>query len=120
MFGKMLKKAPFMLHVDAPHIVDDKRNPVSRVEDSDTTTSNDHVACNALRILQLLSSLDIPDLDKVVRTQPLLLLADIQEVNARIDFLFNLCQESKPFQINRVNSPEYSILHERSDSSSSK
>ena len=120
MFGKMLKKAPFMLHLDASSTVEEKRNAISRVEHRDTATSSDHIACNALRILQLLSSLDLPDLDKVVRTQPLLLLADIQEVNARVDFLFTLCHEIKPFQLNRASPPELSSLHDRVDSSSSK
>ena len=118
LFGKMLKKAPYMLHVDAPHIVGEKRNPVSRVEDYDTTATSDHVACNALKVLQLLSSLDLPDLDKVVRTQPLLLLADIQEVNARVDFLFNLCRDSKPSQVSRANPLDNYALQERVDSSS--
>ena len=119
MFGKMLKKAPYMLHLDSPSTAEEKRNAISRVEQRNTATSSNHIACNALRILQLLSSLDLPDLDKVVRTQPLLLLADIQEVNARIDFLFALCNEIKPFQVNRASPPEYTSLHERVDSSSS-
>jgi hypothetical protein len=113
----MLKKAPYMLHVDAPHTAGEKRSPVSRVEDYDT--DKDHVACNALKVLQLLSSLDLPDLDKVVRTQPLLLLADIQEVNARVDFLFNLCRDSKPSQVGRASPLENSAINERVDSSSS-
>ena len=113
----MLKKAPYMLHVDAPYTAGEKRSPVSRVEDYDT--DRDHVACNALKVLQLLSSLDLPDLDKVVRTQPLLLLADIQEVNARVDFLFNLCRDSKPSQVGRASPLENYALNERADSSSS-
>lgn len=106
-----------MLHVDAPHTAGEKRSPVSRVEDYDA--DSDHVACNALKVLQLLSSLDLPDLDKVVRTQPLLLLSDIQEVNARVDFLFNLCRDSKPSQVTRANLLDSSALNERVDSSSS-
>jgi hypothetical protein len=113
----MLKKAPYMLHVDAPHIAGEKRSPVSRIEDYDT--DSDHVACNALMVLQLLSSLDLPDLDKVVRTQPLLLLADIQEVNARVDFLVNLCRDSKPSQVSRANLLDNSAHNDRVDSSSS-
>lgn len=120
MFGKMLKKAPYMLHLDAPSTAEEKRNAMSRVEHRDTATSSDHIAFNALRILQLLSSLDLPDLDKVMRTQPLLLLADIQEVNARVDFLFTLCHETKPFQLNRASPSEHSTLHDKVDSSSSK
>jgi mTERF len=115
----MLKKAPYMLHVDAPHIAGEKRSPVSRVEDYNTAASSDRVACNALKVLQLLSSLDLPDLDKVVRTQPLLLLADIEEVNARVDFLFHLCRDSKPAQVSRANPLENPSVNERVDISRS-
>lgn len=118
MFGKMLKKAPYMLHLDAPSTAEEKRNAISRVEHRNTATSGNHIACNSLQILQLLSSLDLPDLDKVVRSQPLLLLADIQEVNARVDFLLTLCNEIKPFQLNRASPPEHTSLHEKVDSSS--
>lgn len=49
-----------------------------------------------MNVLQLLRAQNFPDLDKIVRTQPSILLVDTSEVKARADFLFNLFLENSP------------------------
>lgn len=94
MFGKMLRRAPFMFYVNAPKLQDDD---LSHVVDSDVSaTASGFVAYGALSVLQLLKSQNFPDLDKLVRTQPLILLVDTSEVKQRAEFLVNLFLENMP------------------------
>eukprot|EP00596_Hydrurales_sp_CCMP1899_P008451 CAMPEP_0119041926 /NCGR_PEP_ID=MMETSP1177-20130426/14213_1 /TAXON_ID=2985 /ORGANISM="Ochromonas sp, Strain CCMP1899" /LENGTH=640 /DNA_ID=CAMNT_0007008357 /DNA_START=219 /DNA_END=2141 /DNA_ORIENTATION=- len=94
LFGKMLKRAPFMFYVNPPKIGDDD---ISHVVSSDvSTTASGFVAYEVMNVLQLLRAQNFPDLDKIVRTQPSILLVDTTEVMARANFLFNLFAESVP------------------------
>ena len=94
LFGKMLKRAPFMFYVNPPRIGDED---LSYLVDSDvSTTASGFVAYGALKVLQLLRSQNFPDLDKLVRTQPSILLVDASEVSKRADFLVNLFLENMP------------------------
>jgi len=70
--------------VDTSHI------PVDNV----STTVSGYVVYESLRILQFLESLNIPDLDKVVRTQPKILMSTVQEVSASALFLYSLFLET--------------------------
>lgn len=94
LFGKMLKRAPFMFYVNPPKIGDDDLSYV--VESDVSATASGFVAYGALKVLQLLKAQDFPDLDKIVRTQPSILLVDASEVSLRANFLFNLFQENLP------------------------
>ena len=95
LFGKMLKKAPFMFYINPPELFDDEQH--DRPPDDDVSaTASGFVVYESLRVLQLLRALDLPDLDKIVRTQPTILLQDSAKVNRRVSFLFNLCLDSYP------------------------
>jgi hypothetical protein len=64
------------------------------------SSTEGYVCYNALRILRLLESLSLHDIDKVVRTQPLLLLDEVREVSARIIALKSIfadCEEYSRF-----------------------
>ena len=94
LFGKMLKKAPFMLYVNAPQVTDD--NFPERIHSEDSTADSGFVAYGPLYVLQLLRAQNFPDLDKIVRSQPSILLVDSTELRARINFLSNLFSENMP------------------------
>ncbi len=96
LFGKTLKKAPFMFYVNPPYLLfqdDDASIRDNNVNDVSTTAS-EFVVFDAFRVLQLLSSYDL-DMDKVVRSQPGLLLVSPDEVNRRAHFLLNLFLERR-------------------------
>ena len=95
LFGKLLRRAPFMYYLNPPQFHDvDQADDTVRNDIS--TTASGFVAYESLRVLRLLQERDFPDLDKIVRTQPSILLADTDEVRARANFLFNLFMESNP------------------------
>ena len=94
LFGKMLKRSPFMFYVNPPKISDEDLSHIVDVDVS--TTASGFVAYGALKVLQLLKAQNFPDLDKIVRTQPSLLLVDSSEVSARANFLVNLFIENTP------------------------
>jgi mTERF len=96
LFGTMLKRAPYMFYVDAPSVHDHDPGDEETVRDNISTTASGYVAYEALRALRLLQDLEFPDLDKLVRTQPTILLVDTKELNLRANFLFNLFLESIP------------------------
>ena len=88
----MLQRAPFMLYVNPPKIDDEDTSNLMENETAIPSTS--FIACGALKVLQLLKSKNLPDLDKIVRSQPTILLADPIEIDARINFLYNLFLEN--------------------------
>ena len=92
LFGKLLSKAPFMLYVNPPKIGEDDLSHLIET-DSSTSSSSGVGAHEALKILQLLKAHNFPDLDKIIRTQPTILLSDSTEINSRINFLHNLFLE---------------------------
>ena len=86
-FGKTLQKAPFMFYVNPPYLLfqdDDASIRDNNVNDVSTTAS-EFVVFDAFRVLQLLSSYNL-DMDKVVRSQPSLLVVSPDEVNRRAHF----------------------------------
>ena len=101
LFGKMLKRAPFMLYMNPPRIGDED---LSAGSEGDVSGG---VAYGALKVLQLLKAQNFPDLDKIVRTQPSILLVEALEVGARATFLSNLFLEgmSSPSSISAASSP---------------
>ena len=94
LFGKMLKRSPFMFYVNPPKISDEDLSHIVDVDVS--TTASGFVAYGALKVLRLLKAQNFPDLDKIVRTQPSLLLVESSEVSARANFLVNLFLENIP------------------------
>lgn len=83
-----------MFYVNPPRIGDDD---LSHVVDSDVSaTASGFVAYGALSVLHLLRAQNFPDLDKLVRTQPSILLVDTSEVKSRAEFLINLFLENMP------------------------
>ena len=94
-FGKTLQKAPFMFYVNPPYLLfqdDDASIRDNNVNDVSTTAS-EFVVFDAFRVLQLLSSYNL-DMDKVVRSQSLLVVSP-DEVNRRAHFLLNLFLERR-------------------------
>jgi hypothetical protein len=91
LFGKLLRRAPFMFYVNAPALNDIDNSMIP--EDASTTASG-FVAYEALKVLDLIDSICIKDMDKVVRTQPLILLESSAEVRRRINFFLNLFMET--------------------------
>jgi hypothetical protein len=67
---------------------------LSMIPGDASTTASGFVAYEALRVLDLVASLGLTDVDKVVRTQPLMLLESSAEINRRINFLLNLFLEA--------------------------
>ena len=92
LFGKMLRKAPFMLYINPPKIDDEDTSNL--IENETAIPSTSFIACGALKVLQLLKSQNFPDLDKIVRSQPTILLTDPLEISARIKFLSDMFLEN--------------------------
>lgn len=95
-FGKTLKRAPFMFYVNPPYLLfqdDDASIKETNINDVSTTAA-EFVVYEAFRVLQLLSSYGL-DMDKVVRSQPSMLLVSADEVNQRANFLLNLFLERR-------------------------
>ena len=112
LFGKMLKRSPFMFYINPPKIGDED---LSHIVKSDvSTTASGFVAYGALKVLQLLKAQNFPDLDKIVRTQPTILLVDTTEVKARANFLANLFLENMPSLIDTAakNNMDLSVSNE--------
>jgi hypothetical protein len=98
-FGKYIRRAPFMFNLNAPHILDD--GPLSSPSSSSlsssssddlqcSTTASEYVAYDALQVLDLLWDLRVGDLDKVMRTQPSLLLTEVAALKERVNYLCHL------------------------------
>lgn len=98
-FGKYIRRAPFMFNLNAPHILDDGllsspssssfSSPSSSSSDDlqCSTTASEYVAYDALQVLDLLWDLRVGDLDKVMRTQPSLLLTEVAALKERVNYL---------------------------------
>lgn len=99
-FGKYIRRAPFMFNLNAPHILDDgplssrSSSSLSSSSSSDdlqcSTTASEYVAYDALQVLDLLWDLRVGDLDKVMRTQPSLLLTEVAALKERVNYLCHL------------------------------
>ena len=86
-----------MFNLNAPHILDD--GPLSSPSSSSfsssddlqcSTTASEYVAYDALQVLDLLWDLRVGDLDKVMRTQPSLLLTEVAVLKERVNYLCHL------------------------------
>ena len=91
LFWKLLKKAPFMFYVNPPAIND---IDLTMIPGDASATASGFVAYEALQVLGLVNSLRLSDMDKVIRTQPMLLLENSEEVRQRINFLLKLFLEN--------------------------
>jgi hypothetical protein len=95
LFGKLLSKAPFMFYVDPPTIFDylGPECGDSSCNDPATAASSGFFLYGAMAVLQHLQQLRLKDMDRIVRSEPYLLVQDPNEVAARIDFLSGLFLE---------------------------
>lgn len=101
-FGKLLKKSPFMFYLTPPRVMEEdlSMEPDAAAEGGGeggggrlvSATATGHVQHEVRRVLDMLADLDLApmDLDKVVRTQPSILLTSAAEVSARVSFLVGL------------------------------
>ena len=93
-FAKFLSRASFMFYLDPPQFMDEDYNEM-RISRASVATGDGYVSFKTLRVLKLIQSLRLHDLDKIVRTQPFLLLADENEVYARIVALKSLFADTE-------------------------
>ena len=98
LFSKTLRRAPFMFYVNPPYLLfQDESASVRETSTNDvSTTASGFVVYEAYRVLQTLSGYDF-NMDKVVRSQPSILLCEASEVERRAEFLLNLFLD-KTFQ----------------------
>jgi hypothetical protein len=104
LFGNFMRKASFMYYMNAPHIFDinidndgfflagkNEKKYYEQSECKTVATASGFVAYDAVEILTLLrDGVGITDMDKVIRTQPTIILQSYSEVQQRVFFLFNL------------------------------
>lgn len=83
LFGKMLRRATFMFQLDPPYVSE-------MFDNTGNEKPSSSVVYEAASILSVLDSLNVPDLDKVIRTQPSILLCDKKEIEQRIQFLLRI------------------------------
>lgn len=92
-FAKMLQRAPFMYYTDPPQYHDE--DLADRINDKLSVNAGGYIVYEALRVLRVIDSLHLEDMDKVVRTQPDLLMTSADEVALRIKFLLGLFLENQ-------------------------
>lgn len=91
LFGKMLRRAPFMFNIDPPSVFD--CDPINIVSEATHTTSNGFFAYNALAVLQEVSKFQLRDMDKIIRSDPKILMVESTEVAKRLSFLLGIYSE---------------------------
>ena len=94
-FGKLLQRAPYMFYIDPPSVLDTFSPDFgdSQVKDA-TTTAGKYFVFEALENLHILRGLRSKDLDRIVRTEPHVLLEKPEELKQRLDFLLGLFREN--------------------------
>lgn len=108
-FVKVLHKAPFMYTYDPPAITlfdsesSSKRHHSNQQNILDVG-GTDKVLTSSKDVLDLIYSLRISDMDKLIRTCPSILIASPQEIYQRCKFLFNLFLETNLSHNNNNNS----------------
>lgn len=90
LFGKMLRRGTFMFYLDPPFLFESIHDIPPK--------SNTDVAYEATSILNLLTSYHIPDLDKIIRTQPLILVTPLKEIQKRINFLIAMFSKHEEYE----------------------
>merc|ERR1711871_607678 len=96
-FAKFLSRASFMFYLDPPQLMDEDYNE-ERISPASVYTGDGYVSFKTLRVLKLIQGLGLADIDKVVRTQPFLLLADENEVYSRVVALKSLFADCEPYE----------------------
>lgn len=88
MNGDFIRKAPFIFNLNAPLLFDAESSSLFGAPAS--TSASEYVVYDALRILEILVDIRIPDINKVVRTQPELLLCSSEDIRERLLYLRHL------------------------------
>jgi hypothetical protein len=86
LFGKMLRRAPFMFYRDAPFPFEIDHIPSAMAHEG-------NVLHNAIRVLEFLYSCRLP-LDAMIRSQPIILSTDVDEIRQRVNFFLNAFAEA--------------------------
>jgi len=94
-FVKMIEKAPFMYYINAPPMCEQEINNISSFgSDADPKNEASHnLERQILSSLEILRDLQLPDIDKLVRTSPEILLVPSHDISQRSRYLFNLFRE---------------------------
>eukprot|EP00607_Mallomonas_marina_P005226 CAMPEP_0182434190 /NCGR_PEP_ID=MMETSP1167-20130531/68249_1 /TAXON_ID=2988 /ORGANISM="Mallomonas Sp, Strain CCMP3275" /LENGTH=480 /DNA_ID=CAMNT_0024623765 /DNA_START=277 /DNA_END=1719 /DNA_ORIENTATION=+ len=92
LFGKLLRKAPFMMYVNPPSLFDQEET--QPYNDNVSVTASGFIVYEALRILQLLQEQGFSSrcIDRIVRSSPSLLLSDSSVLRQRLVMLRYLMQ----------------------------
>jgi len=122
-FGRFMRKAPFMYYVNPPQLFDlHVTNCGNKATDSNhsnqtVTTASGFVAYESLSVLSYLQEVlnDNSHMDKVVRTQPTILLTSVHELKQRVMFLRELLhrvtaensKRSKQLEADKTNFDEF-------------
>lgn len=93
-FSSLLRKAPFLFYLDPPHSPSEFLSFFSSeaIGDSDSQQVLSH---RIVTNLDYLSTLRLPDLDKIIRSEPSLLLQHSDEIASRIAVLVDIVQQGK-------------------------
>ena len=94
-FVKMIERAPFMYSLNAPPMCDQELNNLSSFasEDDPKNELSHTIERQILVSLEILRDLQLPDIDKVVRSIPEILLVPANDISERSRYLFNLFRE---------------------------
>jgi hypothetical protein len=114
-FCSLLRRAPFMYYTDAPSITsmgmgsgtglrgNDYMNAIGQSQplgcsddDQDPYRNDSSVATDALKVLTYMWELKLPDIDKIVRSQPDILLTNVDELRARVNCLYDIFHADTP------------------------
>lgn len=123
MFGKLIRKAPFMFYVNPPDVFGKGTTSSAFTEDDVSITASGFPVQEALRILEILQAFQLSPkcIDRIVRSCPYLLLSDSEQVKSRLQFLYNTLiehppmlrnipkQDSSSFRTDNLNSESYAV-----------
>eukprot|EP01038_Epipyxis_sp_PR26KG_P008595 gene8595-11613_t len=90
-FGKFIKRAPFMFYLNPPQIFDEDFS--SHVRNANASAA-EYIVYDSLAVLKLLCDLKLKNVEKIIRTDPILLLTPTKEVKSRIVYILNLFTDS--------------------------
>ena len=93
LFGSLLKRAPFMFYLDPPFVHDMFGADFSRTSGGVTTSASSSFLFEALEVLQYIDTLNLYDMDKLIRAEPQILIESTAILQGRVEFMMALLME---------------------------
>lgn len=93
LFGSLLKRAPYMFYLDPPFVHDMFGADFSRTSGGVTTSASSSFLFEALEVLQYLDTLNLYDMDKLIRAEPQILVESTVVLQGRVEFMMALFME---------------------------